>query len=89
MEDAFQVRRVDRRADRGQDPHRPRRLEAPLAVQDPPQILAAHQLHHQVGAAPRERPEVEDRHDARVLEPRHDLRFAANAHRIGVACQEL
>ena len=65
VQHALLVRRLDRRADRRQDPHRPRRLEPSFAVQHAAQILAAHQLHHQVRAAAGQRAEVEDRHDAR------------------------
>jgi hypothetical protein len=49
---------------------RARRLEPSFAMQHAPQILAAHQLHHEIGAAARERAEVEDRDDAGMLEPR-------------------
>ena len=55
MQDALLVRGLDRRADRRQDFHRPGRLEPSFAVQHPPQILAAHELHPEAMAGGRAR----------------------------------
>ena len=77
VQDAFPVRGLDRAADARQDPGRSDRVEAAFAHQHPSEVLASHQLHHQEGAAVRQRAVVEDRHDRWVLQPRHDLRLAA------------
>ena len=63
----------------GNDARRARRRQAAFARQQAAEVLAAHELHHEVRGAVGERPVVENRHDRRVLQPRDELRLAAES----------
>ncbi len=82
------MRRFHRAAHGVEDRQRPLGFEPAFALQHVAQVLAAHQLHHEVGAAVRQRAVVEDRHDGRMLQAGDDLRLAPETlARVGVAEQ--
>ena len=56
-----------------------RRRQAAFALHQVPQVLAGHELHHEIRGAVRQRAVVEHRHDRRMLQARHDLRLAPEA----------
>src|SRR5918993_768472 len=89
MQHALLMRCLDGAADGCQDSYRVRRLEPSFAMQNATKILAAHELHHEVRAPRGERAEVEDGDDARVLQPRDELRLAAEPAPRAVVLEQL
>ena len=76
VQDAIAVGGANRGADGGQDAHRLGGVEPALALQHVAEVLAADELHDQIGATVGERAVVVDGDDRRMLQARDDLRLA-------------
>jgi hypothetical protein len=81
MDDAGVVREVERVEQLAHDAHRFLDVEALVGIEEVLQLLAADELHHQVGDVAF-LGEVVNLHDVRVVEPRDGLRLAREPHRI-------
>jgi len=76
MNDAFAMSGGERFTDLRADPNRAREWKALTALELVDERLAAQELHHDVQHAVIGLPEIEDRHDRRVLQPTRQPRLA-------------
>jgi hypothetical protein len=81
VDDAGVVREVERIEQLAHDAHHFLDIEALVRVEEVLQLLAADELHHQVGDLTL-LGKVVHLHDVRMVEPRHRLRLAREAHRV-------